>query len=246
MRRFAKRLTMLTPLAYIRARLVSALRKRRVGLMFLGLCLLAAACILIWPASRGGQAAGTLHDVSVTGAMLPTATRSAVGMAESASPPTPTLPPLWTPTPLPVPDTGLVWSRNAAGAYLWESPEGGILALLPNGAVVTILEARSSYGNLPWIKVRSPAGEGWIIQTHVFRKGERPVAYVAVAGGTYLRDCARGGVQQALPLGTPIMGILDAQENGSHTWVQVEVLDGTVGWVVEEWLSTEMPASGGG
>jgi hypothetical protein len=99
---------------------------------------------------------------------------------------------------------------------------------------------------MPWIKVRSPVGEGWILQTHVFRKRERPVAYVAVLGGTYLRDRARGGVQQAMPMGTPIMGILDSQGTGGHTWVQVEILDGTVGWVVEEWLSPELPSSDGG
>ncbi len=37
------------------------------------------------------------------------------------------------------------------------------------------------------------------------------------------------------------MKILEKQDTEGRTWVRVEVVDGTVGWVVEEWLSAEMP-----
>jgi hypothetical protein len=135
-----------------------------------------------------------------------------------------------------------VWGRNASGAYLWQSPEGKILARLPNSTEVRFLDERSSYGNLPWTKVDSPSGEGWILLTQVFRENRNPTAYISIGDGTYLRDQPRGGVQQGLSVGTPIMNILDSQDHGGRTWVQVEVLDGAVGWVAKEWLSANMPA----
>ena len=174
--------------------------------------------------------------------MIPNEPQPTVEMLESAPSPTPTFPPLLTPTPLPIPKTGLVWSRNATGAYLWKSPQGKILTRLPNGTKVDFLDERSSYGNLPWVKVHSPSGDGWILQTQVFRQNRNPTAYITIKDGTFLRDQPRGGVQQALSMGTPIMNILDAQEMEGRTWVQVEVLDGAVGWVAEEWLSADMPA----
>jgi hypothetical protein len=125
---------------------------------------------------------------------------------------------------------------------LWKSPQGKILTRLPNGTEVDFLDERSSYGNLPWVKVYSPSGEGWVLQTQVFRQNRDPVAYITIKEGTFLRDQPRGGVQQALSMGTPIMNILEAQEIEGRTWVQVEVLDGTVGWLVEEWLSADRPA----
>jgi len=209
--------------------------------MFLGLGLITAAGILLWPTGNRGQAAGALHVVPVDRVMLPDAPLPTVAAVETAPSPTPTYPPLLTPTPLPIPDIGLVWCRNAAGVYLWASPDGKILAHLPNGTVVKYLEERSSYGNLPWIKIISPLGEGWILQTQVFREFDSPTAYVAIETGTYLRDQPRGGIQQTLSLGTPIMNIFEKQETEGRTWVRVEVVDGKVGWVVEEWLSAEMP-----
>jgi hypothetical protein len=125
--------------------------------------------------------------------------------------------------------------------YLWQSPKGKILTRLPNGTEVRFLDERSSYGNLPWTKVQSPSGEGWMLQTQVFRGNRNPTAYIAIQTGTYLRDQPRGGVKQALSMGTPILHILGAQEAAGRTWVQVEVLDGAVGWVAEEWLSADMP-----
>jgi hypothetical protein len=211
--------------------------------MFLGFGLIIAAGILLWPAGNSGQAAEPLHVVPADRFMVANAPKSAVEITESAPSPAPTFPPLQTPTPLPIPDTGLVWGRNAAGGYLWKSPEGKILAYLPNGTVVRFLEERSSYGNLPWIKIYSPSGEGWILQTQVFREFESPTAYVAIQDGTYLRDQPRGGIQQTLSVGTPIMSILETRETEGRTWVLVEVVDGTVGWVVEKWLSPVMPGA---
>jgi hypothetical protein len=209
--------------------------------MFLGFGLIIAAGILLWPAGNRGQAAGPMHVIPVDRVMLPVSPQITAEVAETAPSPTPTYPPLLTPTALSIPNVGLVWCRNAAGVYLWKSPEGNILARLPNGTVVRILEERSSYGNLPWIKINSPLGEGWILQTQVFRKFESAIAYVAIDGGTYLRDQPSGGIQQMLPVGTPIMKFIEEQETEEHAWVRVEVVDGTVGWVVEEWLSVEMP-----
>ncbi len=164
----AKRLMMLTPLAYFSVCLRSALRRRRVGLIFLGIGLILAAGIpsrllrtdLPWPAGNRGQVAGPPHDVPTDRLILPGALQPTVEIAETAPSPTPTDPPLLTATSFPIPDDGLVWGRNAVGVYLWESPKGKILARLPNGTVVMFLEERSSYGNLPWIKVYSPLGEG--------------------------------------------------------------------------------------
>jgi len=56
-----------------------------------------------------------------------------------------------------------------------------------------------------------------------------------------LRDQPRGRVQQTLALGTPIMQLLERQEAEGRTWVRVKVVDGAIGWVVEEWLSTDLP-----
>jgi hypothetical protein len=77
--------------------------------------------------------------------------------------------------------------------------------------------------------------------TQVFRETRNPVAYIRIEEGTYLRDQPGGGVQQALSTGTPIMNIQEIRQDKGRTWVQVEVLDGSVGWVVQEWLSAEMP-----
>jgi len=209
--------------------------------MFLGLSFVVAAGILVWPTGLSTQAAGPLHIEPADRLLLSNVTKPVVEIAESAPIPTPTSPPLQVPTPLPIPDSGLVWSKNTSGVYLWESPQSKILARLPNGTKVKFLDERSSYGNLPWVKVLSSSGEGWILQTRVFREGEIPTAYIAILDGTYLRDRPRGGIQKTLTIGTPIMSILETQETEGHTWVLVEVLDGTVGWVVEDWLSEEMP-----
>lgn len=209
--------------------------------MLFGLGLVFAAGVLMWPAGQSSQAAGSLHTVPMDRIMISYASQPTVEHLELVPSVTPTFPPLRTPTPLPVPHTGLVWGKNATGVYLWKAPEGKILTRLPNGVQVNFLDERSSYGNLPWIKVNSPDGDGWVLQNQVFRKYECPAAYVAISAGTFLRDQPRGGVHQALSLGTPIMKILDAQETEGRTWVQVEVLDGAVGWVAEEWLSADMP-----
>ena len=209
--------------------------------MFLGLSLVVAASILLWPAGQSSQAAGPLHIVPSGRLMISNASQPTADVAESAPSPTPTFPPLLTPTSFPIPNTGLVWGRNASGVYLWNSPEGKILARLPNGTEVRFMDERSSYGNLPWAKVYAPSGEGWILLTQVFRNNRNPAAYIDIGDGTYLRDQPRGGVKQPLSMGTPIMNILGAQETEGRNWVQVEVLDGEVGWVAEEWLSSEVP-----
>jgi hypothetical protein len=198
---------------------------------------------LLWPTGQHTQAVEPLHIVPTDRLAGLNAPKPAVAMVESAPSPTPTYAPLQTPTPLPIPDSGLVWGRNVAGVYLWESPKGKILAHLPNGTKVRLLDARSSYGNRPWIKIASPAGEGWILQTQVFREVESPAAYIDVRDGTYLRDQPRGGIQQTLSVGTPIMNILETQETEGRTWALVEVVDGAVGWVVQDWLSVEMPVA---
>jgi hypothetical protein len=234
-------LTLLSPLAYFNARLRNTFYRRRTGFMLFGLSLGIAAGILLWPAGQSGQAAGSLHAVPAGRLMIPKEPQPLVEISDSVPSPTPTFPPLLTPTLLPIPNTGLVWGRNASGAYLWKSPDGKILARLSNGTKVRFLDERSSYGNLPWTKVHSPSGEGWILLTQIFRENRNPAAYITIKGGTYLRDQPRGGVQQALSLGTPIMNILNAQETEGRTWVQVEVLDGAVGWVAEEWLSDDLP-----
>ena len=240
----AKRLTMITPLAYFAVRLRNMFHKRRVGFIFFGLGLVIAAGIpsillrtgLLWPTGQHTQAAVPTDRLVGLNAPKP-----AVEIVESAPSPTPTYPPLLTPTSLPIPDSGLVWGRNASGVYLWESPKGKILAHLPNGTKVRFLDERSSYGNLPWIKVYSASREGWILQTQVFREIESPAAYIDIRDGTYLRDQPRGGIQQTLSMGTPIMSILETQETDGRTWALVEVVDGAVGWVVKDWLSVEIP-----
>jgi hypothetical protein len=101
-----------------------------------------------------------------------------------------------------------------------------------------MLEERSSYGGLPWIKVKYPAGEGWLLQTQVYRQSEPPVAYITPRGGTNLRDRPQGGIEQVLFDGTPILSVGDTAQVGGLTWVEVEVLDGAVGWVVAEKLTS--------
>lgn len=237
----SQRLTLLTPLAYFKLRLAYGLRKRMPALMFFGMCLVIAAFILLWPTNRSSLAAGSLHPVSAGPSISLIVSTSADEGVETEISPTPIYPPVIVPTPITVPDTGLIWSKKSAGTYLWESPKGKILTLLSNGTVVKLLDERRSYGNLPWIKIQSPVGEGWILQTQTFRAWDLPVAYVAIDGGTYLRDRPRGGIQRALPVGTPIMSFLDAQEAGGRKWVQVRVPSNEVGWIVEALLSDEQP-----
>ncbi len=208
--------------------------------MLFGLSLVIASGVLLWPAGHSSQAAGSLHVVPADPLMISTTQQPTAEMANPMLSPTPTFFPLL-PTPLPIPNTGLVWGRNASGVYLWQSPESKILARLPNGIQVRLLDERSSYGNLPWTKVQSPSGEGWILLTQVFRENRNPTAYITIEEGTYLRDQPRGGVQQVLSMGTPIMNILESMDDRGRTWVQVEVLDGAVGWVAQEWLSAAMP-----
>jgi hypothetical protein len=235
-------LKLLTPLAYFWTRLRKACCRGSGGLMVFGLSLLIAAGILLWPAGLRSRAAEPLPHAGKRGNLVRTATPQAVLPAvETVPSPPPTATSLPTPTPLPIPDQGLVWVENASGVYLWGSPLGNILTHLPNGSMVQLLEERAAYGNLPWIKVCSPSGEGWLLQTQVFRARESPAAYIVSQQGTYLRDRPRGAVQQLLSLGTPIMNILAAQEGAGRTWAQVEVVDGTVGWVPEEWLAAELP-----
>ena len=236
-----RRLALLTPLAYFNIRLRSALYQRRTGFVLFGLSLVIASGVLLWPAGHSSQAAGSLHVVPANRLLISTTLQPRVEMANTRPSPTPTFPPLLTPTTLPIPDTGLVWGRNASGVYLWQSPESKILTRLPNGTQVRLLDERSSYGNLPWTKVQFPSGEGWILLTQVFRENRNPTAFITIEEGTYLRDQPRGGVQQVLSKGTPIMNILESMDDRGRTWVQVEVLDGAVGWVAQEWLSAAMP-----
>ncbi|MGD2157180.1 MAG: hypothetical protein PVG32_09925 [Anaerolineales bacterium] len=236
------RLSLLTPLAYFKLRLAGALRKRVPALTFLGMCLVIAAFILLWPTDRRIRAAGSFHPAPADLSISSITSTPADGIAESETSPTPTFPPAVIPTPITVPDSGLIWSKKATAAYLWESPEGKILTPLPNGTAVKLLDERQFYGNMPWIRIQSPKWEGWILQTQTFRTSDLPVAYVAIEEGTYLRDRPRGGVQKALPVGTPIMGFMGTQDAGGRTWVQVKLLDGAVGWVVEVLLAEEQPA----
>lgn len=237
----ANRLTLLTPMAYFHVRLRSMFYRRRVGFMVFGLALVISACILLWPSGQRTQAAGSPHILSADHLVTSNEPAPTFTFVESVPLPTSTDLPPSTPTPLPIPDSGVVWASSTNGVYLQESPESKILAHLPNGTKVRFLEGRAWYGNLPWIQVASPFGEGWILQSQVFRAGEDPVAYVAIREGTYLRDQPGGGVQQILSMGTPIMRILETQDMEGRTWAFIEVVDGSLGWVVRTWLSAEMP-----
>jgi hypothetical protein len=237
----AKRLTLLTPLAYFHARLRNTFYRRRVGFLCFGLALVISACILLWPTSQRTQAAGSPHILPSDHLVVLNEPDPTTAIVEPAPAPIPTEIPAPTSTPFLIPETGLVWDRNAPGAYLWESPEGNILAHLPNGTKVRYLEGRSSYGNQPWTQVTTSAGEGWILDTQVYREAEDPVAYVVLQEGTYLRDQPGSGILQTLPMGTPIMGILEIQDVEGRNWALVEVVNGADGWVVEAWLSAEMP-----
>jgi hypothetical protein len=213
-----------------------------MGFLLFGLSLVVASGVLVWPTGHSSQAAGSPHTAPTDRFIAPSEWQPTTAMTVSMPSPTPTFPPLLTPTSLPIPNTGLVWGRNVSGAYLWQSPDGKILTRLPNGTEVHFLDARSSYGNLPWIKILSPSGEGWVLLTQVFRESRNPVAYISIKDGTYLRDQPRGAVQQALSMGTPIMKILAIQEHSGRTWAKVAVLDGTVGWVAQDWLSENRTA----
>ena len=229
---------MLTPFGYYKFCLVGAFRKRKSTLVFSVFCLIIACVILFTPPSQGGEAAGDVSHMSVDGVLLQDP-YLAVEMVERKLTPTPTFPLSLTPTPLSVPDTGVVWNQKADGAYLWESPDGSILTMLPNGSVLKFLGERQAYGNVHWVKVQSPDGEGWISWTHVYRVSIFPVAYIAHGEWTYLRDQPRGRVQQVLTVGTPILRILDSQELDGHSWVQIELLNGAVGWTIEALLVDE-------
>jgi hypothetical protein len=236
-----KRLTMINPLSYHLARLRRWVYHHRTGLVLLAICLGISVGLLLRP-SRQSSLAADFYPITPTIQFgveeQPQVILQTVEILPSN---TPTPLPQSTPAVLPTHENGIVWSVTSPSVYFWEAPEGTILTRLQNGTSVRLLGERSSYGNLPWIKIESPSGEGWLLQTDVFREERQPTAYIAIVTGTFLRDRPRGGVQQMLPMGTPIMAIMDNIELDNRVWVQVEIVDGTVGWVVEAWLAEHQP-----
>jgi hypothetical protein len=111
--------------------------------------------------------------------------------------------------------------------------------MLPNGRVVKFLGERQVYGNVHWVKIQNASGEGWLSWSHIHRVSDLPVAYVADEKWTYLRDRPRGKVLTVLTVGTPIMRIFASQKVEGQSWVQVELLNGAVGWAIEELLVNE-------
>ena len=140
---------------------------------------------------------------------------------------------------LSIPQTGVVWSKNTRGAFLWTSPSGAITAGLSNGTVVKFLGEQSGYGNMAWVKVEVGEQLGWILETQVSRLNSAPIKYVRADGWVYLRDGPHGGLVGYLSAGAPIMNILDSQQSGGLAWVQVGTMDGSVGWVSAEQVTDQ-------
>ncbi|MGD9093322.1 MAG: SH3 domain-containing protein, partial [Anaerolineales bacterium] len=184
---------MLTPFGYYKIRLIDAVRKRRSTLIFFVFCMFFAGIIFFIPPSQYGEAAGDVSHLSI-GNVSPQDPLLAVEVVERKQSPTPTFPLRLTPTLLPVSNTGVIWSSQGDGAYLWDSPDGSILTMLPNGRVVKFLGERQVYGNVHWVKIQNASGEGWLSWSHIHRVSDLPVAYVADEKWTYLRDRPRGKV----------------------------------------------------
>lgn len=132
------------------------------------------------------------------------------------------------PTPLPIPTTGVIWSPTSSGAYLYVEPGKTILLEIPNGVFAHLFDEFAAYGNLPWTRVRFESHEGWVDATRVHRvRFEGETFYLVDEDGTYLYAAPQGQSLVWLPAGTPLR--FQETENG---WAAVTTLDGEAGWVL--------------
>lgn len=137
------------------------------------------------------------------------------------------------PTPLPIPKTGIIWSPISLGVYLYAEPGLDILYEIPNGTFVHLFDEFAAYGNLPWTHIGFEEQEGWIDATKVNRlRFEGETFYlVHEADGTYLYTTPQGQIIVWLPFGTPLR-YRDVQDG----WAFVTTLSGEEGWVLLETL----------
>lgn len=170
-----------------------------------------------------------IHNLSAS----PTATVNPTSSPEFVlrTPPSPTL--------LPIPKTGIIWSAVSLGVYLYAEPGLDILREIPNGTFVHLFDDFAAYGNLPWTRIGFEDQEGWIDATKVSRlRFEGETFYlVNEADGTYLYATPQGQIIVWLPFGTPLR-YQDAEDG----WAEVSTLNSEEGWV----LLDKLIETGGG
>ncbi len=87
------------------------------------------------------------------------------------------------------------------------------------------------------VVVEEPTAEPTELPTEI--PTETPLPYdavVSVIGGLNLRDAPNGNLIVRLDDGQPVNLLAGREAAGAYMWQQIETLDGTVGWVVEEFL----------
>jgi len=189
-------------------------------MMGLGGC--AVVIVLLLGSVVSSAFAPRVETPTITATIQPTPTPTGT--------PLPTMAPTPEPSPTPSPQN-LVWAPDTVGAYLRDSPNGTILALIPNGDSLEVSDQVEKMGGVFWYQVWYGGQSGWVVADYVHQFTNPSFLVVASEAGAYLRDAPQGQVLSWLSQGTPIEWVLQELDGDAFIWAQVELPDGSVGWV---------------
>ena len=220
-------------------------------LLGLGLAILSLVAVMLLgfftaSARHSPQLMQPLATIFFTPTLTPTKTLEVVWGTETYLPQTPiatvtaTPSPSPTLTPSPTPRMGVIWSKEAPEVNLRQAPNGHVLAPLPNGVQVRLLDERIKKAGLFWQKVvayfPNSNPSGWVAEELIlsadFLPSDTPVT-IQADSGAYLRAEPGGRLLTFLSKGT-LLENMECVDVGSIRWVHVRAPDGSEGWVVED------------
>jgi hypothetical protein len=217
----------------------------------LGLAILSLVAVMLFGFSaasawRNPQPIQPLMTSLFSPTLIPTNTPEAVRVTETVPSQTPGATATRIPSPAPTlipsstPRMGVIWSKEAPAANLREEPSGHILAPLPNGVQVRLLDSRIEKNGLFWQKVvayfPNSNPSGWVAEELILNAdllpGDHPAA-IQAESGAYLRAEPGGRLVAFLSKGT-LLESMETVDLGAVRWVHIRVPDGSEGWVIED------------
>lgn len=127
---------------------------------------------------------------------------------------------------------------------------GGVMAVLADGAAVTVVAGPVAADGYTWYQVQTPDGTGWVAGEYLGKvvATKAVLGSTSVAAGTAvvvntdalnLRSAAgiANGVLEVLPSGTSATVVAGPVTADGYTWYQIKAADGTTGWVAGEYLA---------
>jgi len=177
----------------------------------------------------------TVGIIDAVATVVPVPVASSKGAAASAATttPTPTALPVVTVTPTSTPLTYfVVWTPNAAGAFVREKPSALAqqLDVVPNGARVIWTGSQKKNQGFVWYEVQYPAKDGMMStgwMANIVLYDVQPVGYLRQQAAFYVdANGAPGAFLRWLPKGTPLVEV-----NANGQWALVRLPDDSEGWV---------------